>query len=342
MHRKMATNSSVFFAHYQRLFGQAFGLNLSLLGVLIAAFAASLLFGRFQHGIVAQADPEVMRLIIWQVRLPRALLAVIVGGSLGLSGAALQGWLRNPLVDPGIIGTTATASLGAVVVLYLGLAAAGSFYLPMAGMIGAIVGVVLLFALVRKSEDTLVFILAGVVITSFAGAATSLVLNLSPSPFAALEIVFWLLGSLEGRGFNHVVLIIVFVLVGWCLLLSSARALYALSLGEEVAQTLGTNLKTMRLKIVTAVGLCVGSSVAVTGAIGFVGLIAPHIVRPWVKHRPDALLIPSLLVGAILLLVADIAVRILPTQTELKIGVLTALLGGPFFLWSLNKHRSVV
>ncbi|MFT5260305.1 MAG: iron complex transport system permease protein [Gammaproteobacteria bacterium] len=338
----MKANNSPISAQYHRLFGQAFGLNITLLSVLATAFVASLFVGRFQHGIDAVADPEVMRIIIWQVRLPRALLAVIVGGSLGLSGAALQGWLRNPLVDPGIIGTTATASLGAVVVLYLGLAGAGSFYLPFAGMIGAIIGVVLLFALVRRSEDSLVFILAGVVITSFAGAATSLVLNLSPSPFAALEIVFWLLGSLEGRGFNHVALIIVFVVIGWVMLLSTARALYALSLGEEVAQTLGANLKSMRLKIVTAVGLCVGSSVAVTGAIGFVGLIAPHIVRPWVKHRADAILVPSLLSGAILLLVADIAVRLLPTQTELKIGVLTALLGAPFFLWSLNKHRRAI
>ncbi len=338
----MTANHAVFSAQYHRLLGQALALNLSLFGVLLVAFAASLFVGRFQHGIDAVADPEVMRVIIWQVRLPRALLAVIVGGSLGLSGAALQGWLRNPLVDPGIIGTTATASLGAVIVLYLGLAGAGSFYLPLAGMFGAIIGVVLLFALVRRSEDTLVFILAGVVITSFAGAATSLVLNLSPSPFAALEIVFWLLGSLEGRGFNHVVLIIVFVAIAWFMLFSTARALYALSLGEEVAQTLGVNLKSMRLKIVAAVGLCVGSSVAVTGAIGFVGLIAPHIVRPWVNHRADAILVPSLLSGAILLLVADIAVRLLPTQTELKIGVLTALLGGPFFLWSLNKHRRIV
>ena len=315
------------------------------LALLVAAlFSASLLTGRaaLPLGQLLQPDSagsEMVRTILWEIRLPRALLAVLVGAALGLSGAALQGFLRNPLADAGIIGVSASASLGAVLALYSGLAASFALALPLGGLLGASLSVVVIYMLAGRDASILTLILAGVAVNSFSGALTALVLNLAPNPYAILEIVFWLLGSLADRSFDHVLLAAPFILLGSAWLLTTGRALDALSLGEDAAQSLGFSIARLRLAVIGGTALCVGAAVAVSGAIGFVGLVVPQLLRPFAGQRPGALLGLSALGGAALLLAADIGVRLIPTQAELKLGVVTALIGGPFFLWLLLRMR---
>lgn len=278
-------------------------------------------------------------LILTSIRLPRAVLAVLVGASLGLAGAALQGYLRNPLAEPALIGASSTAALGAVLMLYTGLSLEYALALPLGGMAGAALGMSLV-ALLGGREGVLGLILAGVAINSLAGALTSLALNLAPSPFASLEIAFWLLGSLSDRSADHVWVALPFMTLGGALLLSLARSLDALSLGEETAASLGVNLARTRALVVLGTGLAVGACVAVSGVVGFVGLVVPHLLRPLVGQRPGALLLPSALGGAALVLTADIAARELSRGGgELKLGVVTALVGAPFFLHLLVRLR---
>ena len=282
--------------------------------------------------------------ILADIRLPRALLGLLTGATLGLSGAALQGLLRNPLAEPGVIGISASAALGAVLVFYTGLAAAADWALPAGGMIGAALAVAGLYALSGRQAGTLTLILAGIAIGALANAVISLALSLSPNPFALSEIVFWLLGSLADRSLGQVALTAPFMLAGWMLLLPTGRGLEALALGEDTARSLGVNLERLRLQVIAGTALCVGASVAVCGAIGFVGLVVPHLLRPLVGHNPGRLLTASALGGAVLTLAADIVVRILPTGgQELKLGVVTALIGAPFFLaLVLRSRREVV
>lgn len=271
-------------------------------------------------------------IIVREIRLPRALLGILVGASLGLAGAALQGLLKNPLAEPGILGVTGGAVLGAVVSFYFGWSAAFSLALPLGGMSGALLAVGVLFLMAGRSASVQTLVLAGVAVNTFAFAVTSLALNLSRSPYATLEIIFWQLGSIADRSMDHVFLILPLILAGWFLLAVNSRALDALSLGEEAAQSLGISLGVVRLRILWGTALCVGAATAVSGSIGFVGLVIPHLLRPWVGHEPGRLLGPSALGGAVMLLAADIAVRLFPGGTELKLGVLTAMVGAPFFL----------
>lgn len=321
-------------------------IGLSILVLLL--FVISLLAGRVAlplgHLFVgpANAGTEMVHSILWEIRLPRALLALLVGAALGLSGAALQGFLRNPLADAGIIGVSASASLGAVLALYSGLAASLALALPLGGLLGAGLSVALIYLLAGRDASILTLILAGVAVNSFAGALTALVLNLAPNPYAILEIVFWLLGSLADRSFDHVWLAAPFILLGMGLLMTTRRALDALSLGEDTAHSLGFDIARLRLAVIAGTALCVGAAVAVSGAIGFVGLVVPHVLRPLAGQRPGALLGLSALGGAALLLAADIGVRLIPSQAELKLGVVTALVGGPFFLWLLLRSRRVM
>ncbi|KQP69957.1 ABC transporter permease [Methylobacterium sp. Leaf111] len=278
-------------------------------------------------------------LVLWELRLPRALLGGLVGFSLGVTGAAMQGYLRNPLADPGILGISSAAALGAVIVFYSGFAASLSLALPLGGIAGAALAALALNLLAARGSSTLGLILAGVALSSLAGAMTALALNLSPNPYAALEIVFWLMGSLADRSMDHVWLCLPLMAVGWSLMLSTARALDALTLGEETAASLGFNLVSVRLRLVTGAALAVGSGVAVSGAIGFVGLVVPHLVRPLVGARPGASLWPSGLAGAALVLAADLGVRLLATRPELKLGVVTALVGAPFLIVLLLREK---
>ncbi len=288
---------------------------------------------------ILRGEESVSTVVLTQLRMPRTLLAMLVGASLGLSGAAMQGLLRNPLAEPGIIGVSGCAALGAVLVFYSGLALIVPMALPLGGIAGAVIAVVLLYLLAGSKAGTLTIILAGVAINAFAGALTSLVLNLSSSPFAFLEIIFWQMGSLADRSMDHVALSSPLMLVGWWMILSTARGLDALSLGEETAVSLGVNLNRIRLFVIGGTALAVGSAVAVSGVIGFVGLVVPHLLRPVVGYHPGRLLPVSAIGGAVLVLAADIAVRVIPTGTELKIGVLTAIVGAPFFIYLVRRLR---
>ncbi|MGE0858346.1 MAG: FecCD family ABC transporter permease [Gammaproteobacteria bacterium] len=285
-------------------------------------------------------DDSPTTLILREIRLPRALLGVMVGMSLGAAGAALQGLLRNPLSEPGIIGVSGGAALGAVIAFYSGLASGAFWLLPASGMFGALLAVAVLQGLAGRGADMVTVILAGVAINSLCGALTTLVLNLSPNPFAAFEIYFWLLGSLANRSFDHVLLALPFMALGWMLLLSGRRALDALSLGEDTAASLGIRLGAVRARIIAGSALAVGAAVSVSGVIGFVGLVVPHLLRPWVDHRPGALVLPSAFGGAALTLAADLGTRVPLAGGELKLGVVTALLGAPFFLRLVLRARS--
>lgn len=318
-----------------------------LAGLSVLACAVSLGLGyapldlgeAFRDAIAGRET--VPALVITELRLPRALLGLLVGFSLGLTGAAMQGLLRNPLAEPGIVGISGMAAFGAVIAFYSGIAGAFALALPLGGIVGAFAATALLYALAGRTASTTVLILAGVAINAFAGAMTALVLNLSPNPYAAMEIVFWLMGSLADRSLAHIWLVLPLMLVGWALMLAAAPALDALTLGEDTAKSLGFNLSLLRAQLVAGAALAVGSAVAVTGAIGFVGLVVPHLLRPLVGHAPGRLLLVSGFGGALLTLGADVLVRLLPVRPELKLGVVTAMIGAPFLfnlIWRLRRR----
>jgi len=282
---------------------------------------------------------DVQQTIVREIRLPRTILGLAIGAILGLSGAALQGLLRNPLASPSLFGAPQSAAFGAVLMIALGWADVRSYALPVAGIAMAFASVFVLLGIAGRNAGLLLLILAGLAISSLAGAATALVMNLSSNPFAALEIAFWLLGSLEDRSFRHVTLALPFIIAGAVVLMSQHNAFRALSLGEETAQSLGVDVGRLRLLVIVGVALGVGGAVAVTGTIGFIGLVAPHLMRPLIGHDPARLLVPSALTGAVLLLAADVAVRIIPSTTDIKVGVLTSIIGVPFFLYLIVRER---
>ena len=308
-------------------------------------FAASMLVGPANIGIgeslnaLISGDGGPMTLVMREIRLPRALLAVMIGASLGLAGAAMQGYLRNPLAEPGLIGVSGAAALGAVLAIHTGLSAAFALGLPLAALLGALLSVLLVMSLAGPRGTSLTLILAGIAVSAFAAALTSLVLNLSPNPFAASEIMFWMMGSLADRSMTHVWLALPFMAVGWLLLARLGRGLDALTLGEDAAQAMGIRVDALRLQLVIGTACVVGAGTAVAGAIGFVGLVVPHILRPLVGAHPSRLLWASALGGAAMVLAADIAVRVVLPARDLKLGVLTALVGAPLFLHLILKLR---
>ncbi|HEX4118967.1 MAG TPA: iron ABC transporter permease [Rhizomicrobium sp.] len=320
-------------------------LNLSLLVLIVLAFAASLLAGRVwlpPASLLAPHD-SLAGLIIYDVRLPRTVLALIVGAVLGLSGAVLQGFTRNPLAEPALLGVSSGAALGAVIAIYFGLAALSPVTGPLMGMAGALAACALTFALGQGSNrgGTVALVLAGAAVSSLTAAGIALALNFAPSPYAAYEIMSWLLGSLADKSWTQVWLVLPFALVGAALLAVTGRALDALSLGEAQAQSLGVHLTRLAALVVGGTALSVGAITSVTGAIGFIGLVAPHLVRPFVGYAPRRVLLPATLAGALLLLCADIAARLVHTNPELRLGVFTSLLGTPFFFWLVVRIRKV-
>jgi len=324
-----------------------FPLLISLLAIaVVATFIFSLTMGNAAISLVqaikdlSSHTPSLHQTVVWEIRLPRSTLALLVGATLGLAGAAMQGFLRNPLAEPGILGVSSGAALGAVLVLYFGLAASAWYLLPAAAIIGALIALILVYLLAGFRSSVLSLILAGVAINAMAGAMIGIALNFAPSLFAMQEIVFWLMGSLANRNIHHVYVATPFIIVGWILLISRYRFLNALSLGEETAATLGFHPQRERNLLLIGLALCVGAAVAVSGSIGFVGLVVPHLLRPFVGHKPGRLLIASAFGGALLLMGADIFVRQLDIARELKLGVVTSLLGGPFFLMLILKTRS--
>ncbi|WP_371056595.1 FecCD family ABC transporter permease [Rhodosalinus sp. K401] len=317
-----------------------------LLGALVAAlFLGSLTIGPAGVGAgeslraLVLGDAGPLTLVMREIRLPRALLAAIVGASLGLAGAAMQGYLRNPLAEPGLIGVSGAAALGAVIALQTGLAASWALGLPAAALAGALAAVLLVVALAGPRGTSLTLILAGIAISALAAALTSLVLNLSPNPFAASEIVFWMMGSLADRSMSDVWVALPFTALGWALLMTMGRGLDALTLGEDAAGALGIRLGRLQAALVLGTASAVGAATAVAGTIGFVGLVVPHLLRPLVGARPSRLLWASALGGAAMVLAADIAVRLVLPERDLKLGVLTALVGAPLFLHLIYRTR---
>lgn len=322
-------------------------LMIALSALVLVLFFVSLLIGPAGLGLrdslsalfTGKGGPVV--LVMREIRLPRAILGAAVGATLGLTGAAMQGFLRNPLAEPGLVGVSSTAALGAVLSLQTGLAAVFALALPLSALAGAGVSVLIMLLLAGPRGGALALILAGVAITALSGAATSLVLNLSPNPFAVAEIVYWMMGSLADRSMVHVWLALPLMLAGCGVLLTLGRGLDALTLGEDAAQSMGVNLPRLRLVLIFGVAAAVGASVAVAGAIGFVGLVVPHLLRGVTGGLPSRLLPASALGGAAMLLAADIATRLIAPDRDLKLGVLTALIGAPFFLHLIWRMRRV-
>lgn len=281
------------------------------------------------------------RLVVLQIRLPRALTAFAVGVALGASGAALQGLLRNPLAGPGVLGISAMASLGATGALYYGFAALSAWAMPTAAIMGAFAGTGLIALAALRTASVVTLVLIGVGLSSFAAAAMNLMMNLAPNPFSLADMINWMLGSVANRSLQDLGFAAPFLIVGLGVLFAARRGLSALTLGEEAASGAGLNLRRQRLAIVIGAGLATGAAVALAGVIGFVGVVAPHIVRPMVDHDPARSLFPSALLAGLILVLADIGVRLMPTATELKLGVVAALVGAPAFVWIAMQRRSV-
>lgn len=278
--------------------------------------------------------------IVWTIRLPRALAAFLAGAALGASGAALQGLLRNPLAEPGVLGVSACATLVATVALYWGLASAFTLAMPIASIAGALAATALIAGIALRTSSVTTLILIGVGLSSFAGAAMALLLNLAPNPFTLADLINWTLGSVANRSFVEIIGAAPFLAIGLGLLLAGRRGLSALTLGEEAAAGIGLDLKRQRLLVVLGTGLATGASVALAGAIGFVGIVAPHLVRPWVGHDPGRSVLPSALLAGLLLVLADIGVRLIPTTNELRLGVVAALVGAPLFVLIAARRRA--
>lgn len=300
--------------------------SIALVALSLAALTAAVWLGPTQL-----ADPfandDITRTIVWDIRLPRALTAWLAGAALGLTGAALQGLLRNPLADAGVLGLSGFAALGAVIAFAFGFATLA----PAMSVVFAMVAALLITTLGWASRGPASLVLIGVGLSSFAGGLIALALNLAPNPGALADLVNWTLGSVEGRSLEHVALVATLLAVGAALIFAAARGLQALTLGEEAAVAIGANLTHTRTLVVLGAAACTGGATAVAGIIGFVGIAAPHLVRALAGHDPARLLLPSALAGGALLVCADIIVRLLPTDTELKLGVAAALIGGPIF-----------
>ncbi|MCY4441512.1 MAG: iron ABC transporter permease [Deltaproteobacteria bacterium] len=321
------------------------GVVVALAGATLVALAAACLVGSTPLGVDRVLTALVGgasagdRVVVWEIRLPRAVAALVVGAALGASGAALQGLLRNPLAEPGILGVSATAALGATFVIYYGLGNAGALALPMAAIAGALAATALLAAAAPRVGSVVSLILVGVGLSSFAGALTALLMNLAPHPFSLSDMLNWMLGTVANRSFADLAPAAPFLAAGLVILFAGRRGLSALTLGEEAAAGVGVDLPRTRRLVVLGAGLATGAAVAIAGAIGFVGIVAPHLVRPLVNHDPARTLAPAALMAGLILVLADIGVRVAPTDTELKLGVVAALLGAPVFVWIAARRR---
>jgi len=292
------------------------------------ALFVGLFDGQGAAGIIAQ-----------QIRLPRAALALVVGAALGGSGAALQGLFCNPLASPDVTGVTSTAGLGAVLALYFGFAAASALALPAFAIAGALAAAGILYLLSRSGAGVVALILAGVAIASFATALTALALSFSANPYAMSEMVLWMMGSLKDRTLNDLAFALPLTVAGLVLLLTAARGLDALTLGEDAARSLGVDVAGVRGRVIVGVALATGAATAAAGAVAFVGLVVPHLLRPFCGYQPARLILPSALGGTVLVTAADVAVRLIAPDGQLLLGVVTAMLGAPFFLWLILRMR---
>jgi iron complex transport system permease protein len=321
---------------------------LSLLAILLLASLIGALFlgataispDRIAPALFGSGAPGD-RVVVWLIRMPRALAAAAVGLALGASGAALQGLLRNPLAEPGVLGVSATAALAATATIAFGVAAASPLVLPLAAIAGALAATLLLVAAAPRSASVVALILIGIGLSSFAGAMMTLMVNLAPTPFALSEMIGWMLGSVANRSLVDLAFVAPFLLVGLGVLARERRGLSALTLGEDAAAGIGLDVARHRAWIVLGAALATGASVALAGAIGFVGIVAPHLVRPLVAHDPARTVAPAAFAGAVLLVLADILVRLLPTIAELQLGVVVALIGAPLFVWIAARRQGI-
>jgi len=313
-------------------------LSLLLLAALAAAFAASVLLPFAPLSALFWEDPELASALLVELRLPRALLALAYGATLGASGAAIQALFANPLASPDLTGTTSGAALGAVVTAYL-FGFAAPIALSIGSVAGALGALALLLALAGPKAETATLLLSGLAISALAGALTTLALALAPSPFAFYDAYDWLMGSLIDRSLDQAAFAGLPALITIALLLRLGPALDRLALGEEVAQSLGHDVGRLRLKLVCLTAFGVGACVAICGAIGFVGLVAPIFARRLTRGHPGRAILPAALIGGLLLIAADLTVRLAPLGRTLPIGVVTALIGAPFFLWLVAHMR---
>lgn len=315
---------------------------LLLLSVIVCIIAVS--FGATPIGLsrvvaaLTGSGPVNDQIVIYEIRLPRALAAFTTGAALGISGAALQGLLRNPLAEPGVLGVSASASLGATLALFFGWFGVSRWALPVSAILGALASTALLAVMARRVGSMVTLILIGVGLSSFAGALMALLMNLSPNPFTLADMVNWMLGTVSNRSLADLGFAMPFLIAGSILLYMVRHDLSVLTLGEETAEGTGLNLPRLRWMVIAGAGLATGAAVSLAGAIGFVGIVAPHLVRPWVGYRPGAVLLPSALLAGLILLVADVVIRLVPTTTELKLGVVAALIGAPAFIWIASRR----
>jgi iron complex transport system permease protein len=320
-------------------------LNLTLSAACLVAIIAACFLGsvplppaRLFAALVGDGTPGD-QIVVWAIRLPRAIAAFLAGAALGMSGAALQGLLRNPLAEPGVLGVSACATLTATVALYYGFAGAWLFALPLASIVGALAATALIAGVALRTTSVTTLILVGVGLSSFAGSVMALLLNLAPNPFTLTDMINWTLGSVANRSFDEIAAAAPFLIAGAAILFVSRRGLSALTLGEEAAAGIGLNLRRQRIAVVLGAGLLSGGSIAIAGAIGFVGIVAPHLVRPWVGHDPARSLVPSALLAGLFLVLADIGVRLIPSANELRLGVVAALVGAPLFVLIAARRR---
>lgn len=320
-------------------------LTVSLLLIIAALFVISLFVGYVDlpiNELMAQllsGRDGLYSVIFTELRLPRTLLAIVVGASLGISGAAMQGLLRNPLASPGLMGSSSGAALCAVITLYFGLHSLSSWFLPVVGMLGALIATATVYFIAGKNSSITTIILAGVAVNAGAAAGISLAINLAPSPYAVREIALWILGDLSKTSMQSLWIMFPSTLIGWIMIYRAGASLNALSLGEQTAQSMGINMSYLRWRIFIATSLATGAAVATVGNIGFIGLVVPHLLRPLVGHEPQKLLLVSALGGAIMLLVADIGVRLIEQAVPLQVGVLTSIVGAPFFLYLIVTSK---
>ena len=319
--------------------------NIILLTALILAALVSLTIGPVDlkimdvmNGIFGPSNDPVS-IIVSELRLPRVLLGILIGSALGVSGAALQGVLRNPLADPGVIGVSASAALGAVIAIHLGVHLIWSLFIPIFAMGGALLATLILLAVSVRESSVLMLILVGIGISSLAMAGVSLVMNLAESPMSVRDMIMWMLGSLENRTTTDLFLALPFIFLGWIMMINVGQGLNALSVGEDTARSMGINLSMLKFRVVIGSAISIGAAVSVCGSIGFVGLVVPHMVRRLVTKEPGDILIPSALMGGLLLTLADMLTRLPTPGATLQLGVVTSLIGAPTFLYIIYKTR---
>ncbi len=319
--------------------------NIVLIFGLIIVAIGSLLYGRANMSVMDVINAlfggasEPVTIIVRELRLPRVILGIVIGAAMGVSGAALQGVLRNPLADPGVVGVSASAALGAVIAIHLGLVAIWPLSISIFAMAGALAATAILFIISARDSSVLMLILVGIGISSLAMAAISLVMNMADNPMSIRDMIMWMLGSLENRTVTDLLLAVPFIIIGWLMMINIGQGLNALSVGEDTAQTMGIDIKSLKLRVVVGSAISVGAAVAVCGSIGFVGLVVPHMVRALITNEPGRILIPSALLGGLLLTLADVVTRMPILSTDLRLGVVTSLIGAPAFLYIIYKTR---